>query len=80
MINETDMHPKTFLVMPHGEHVHGGWLLSMPVLTTTWKCCVQDLRSRRLVVVVDVVGLPGGVGQPYRAGWLDMLALEHSKV
>ena len=44
------------------------------VLTTTWKYCAQDLRPRRLVVVMDTVGLPGGVGQPYWAGWLDMLA------
>ncbi len=25
--------------------------------------CEQDLRSRRLVVVVDAVGLPGGAGR-----------------
>ena len=31
-------------------------------------------------MVVDAVGLPGGVGQPYRARWLDMLAPKKVKV
>ena len=31
-------------------------------------------------MVVDAVGLPGGVGQPYRARWLDMLAPRKFKV